>query len=526
MIQKLCLSIGAVAVLAACAAGPRLGPGPRPLRVEPLPAAPALRLEEKLAEAEALYERGGFVHLRRAFAIHRYVEAVAPGADPSGGVYARTALVLAARAKEMGVRNESYLGKARELIAADASLAHLAPALAIVEVMPVATMGVWDDGPGQDPLQGSCAHLREAGADLSGVRPTEPALAFFRALLFEGYGRLEEGRADLGEALTAFPGSLLLQFKRAQLSMPDVALLEEVIRADPEFYEAFLERGRLAIAGGALLSAENDLLRAREGIPESPLIAILLAGVNFGTEEYDRSLAFYEETLALAPDYKEALFGKAVCLASLGRPEEAAALFEDLLARGPALGGECLYWLAACLNDLGDNGRAAAEIEKAKRALPVGRVYTLAGKIAFEDGRFGDAEADLTTAVNMDSKETDAFFLLGKLYALRKDWPESALNFEMAGHGYAFQEDQVGEKMAVIEASTMPEGRKGRLLARKRFQLEKVRLTRATACFNAAAGYHNAGRPDKALAWARSAAGHAYFADKAKALVALVSGGK
>lgn len=526
MIKKLFLSIGTAALLAACAAGPRLSPAVRPLHEEPLPPAPPLRLEERLAEAEAFYERGGFVHLRRAFAICQYIEAVAPGTEALRGSYARTALVLAARAREMGVRNDSYLAKGRELVEDDASLAFLKPAVGIVEVMPVATMGVWDDGPGREALQGSCAHLRLAGADPSTVRPTEPALAFFRALLLEGYERFEEGKADLDEALKAFPGSLLLKFKRAALPPPDVRLLDEITGEDAEFFEVDLERARLALAGGALLSAEKNLLRALEGVPESPLIAILLASVNFGAEEYDRSLSFYEATLAVSPDYKEALFGKAVCLASLGQAEEAAALLEDLLARGPALQGECLYWLAACLSDLADNGRAAAVIEEAKGALPVARVFTLAGKVAFEGGRPGAAETDLTTAVNMDSGETDAFFLLGKLYALQKNWPESALNFELASHGYGFKEDQIREKIAQVEGSAMPEVRKERLLARKKFQLEKTRLTRATACFNAAAGHHNAGVPEKALTWARSAAAHPYFSDKVKDLVALVTSGK
>lgn len=526
MIHKLCISIGTVMVLAACAAGPRISPAPPPLRDAPLPPAPPLRLEERLAEAKAFFERGGFVHLHRAFAIYDDLESVAPDAGSFTGPYARAALLLAARAKEMGVRNDSYLAKARELVEGDAGLAFLKPAVAIVEVMPVATLGVWDDGPAQDPLQGSCAHLRLIGADLTTVLPTEPLGAFFRALLFEGYERFEEGKADLDEAMKAFPGSRLLKFKRAALPPPDVRLLDEIAGEDPEFFEVDLERGRLALSGGALLSAEKDLLRAHEGVPESPLIAILLAGVSFGIEEYDRSLVFYEEALGVAPDYKEALFGKAVCLASLGRTEEAAALFEDLLARGPALRGECLYWLAACLNELGDNGRAAAEIERAKEALPVARVFTLAGKIAFERGRPKAAETDLVTAVNMDSGETDAFFLLGKLYALRKNWPESALNFELAGHGYGFKEDQIREKIEQIEGSALPEDRKERLLARKRFQLEKTRLTRATACFNAAAGYHNAGAFEKALKWARAAAAHPYFSDKAKDLIGFVTAGK
>ncbi|MBM3306163.1 MAG: hypothetical protein FJY79_09545, partial [Candidatus Aminicenantes bacterium] len=224
MIQKLFISIGAVAALAACAAGPRLSPGASPLHREPLPPAPPLRLEERLAEAEAFYERGGFVHLRRAFAICQYLETVAPDTGALSGQYARTALVLAARAKEMGVRNDSYLAKARELVEKDASLVFLRPAVGIVEVMPVATMGVWDDGPDQATVQGSWADLEAAAAELMNGDPPEALVAYFRALFLEASVRSGEAVAGLDESLKAFPASLLLKFKRAVLSLPDDTL--------------------------------------------------------------------------------------------------------------------------------------------------------------------------------------------------------------------------------------------------------------------------------------------------------------
>lgn len=72
----------------------------------------------------------------------------------------------------------------------------------------------------------------------------------------------------------------------------------------------------------------------------------------------------------------------------------------------------------------------------------------------------------------------------------------------------------------------MGEERKARLLARKKFQMEKTRLTKATAYFNAAAGYYNAGIPDKALTWVRNAAAHPYFEQKAKDFITLITTGK
>lgn len=214
---------------------------------------------------------------------------------------------------------------------------------------------------------------------------------------------------------------------------------------------------------------------------------------------------------------------KAICLSCQGRTDEAIPVLEDLIARGPALKGECLFWLAANLHEAGDDERAAAEIEKAKLVLPVARVFTLSGTIALGRGLFDGAEKDLKIAVGMDSGESDAFFGLGKLYARKTAWLDSALNFMFAGYGFESDEKKISEKIGQVEGSALPEERKSRLLARKRFQLEKTRLTKATAQFNAAAGYYNAGDLEKALMWARQASAHPYFAAKTKEFLVVAS---
>jgi hypothetical protein len=49
-----------------------------------------------------------------------------------------------------------------------------------------------------------------------------------------------------------------------------------------------------------------------------------------------------------------------------------------------------------------------------------------------------------------------------------------------------------------------------------------VQATKATAQYNGAAGYHNAGSFERALDLARLAAGHPAFADKAAELIKLI----
>jgi tetratricopeptide (TPR) repeat protein len=512
-----------------CAVRQAVTPPPAGGEAPPLALDPAevVRIEEMIAEAETLVERGGYVHLRRAFALYQDIETAVPDSGRFAASYADAALLLAARAREMGIRNPAYLAKARELIRTAENPAVPAAAAAIVDFVPVMTLGIWDDNPYAKPGREAMNLAAAAAGELFAAKAVDgPFFVFFNALFQEYSGKTDEAVADLDKARAMFPGSRLLKFKRAAMAPSDVPLLEEIAAEDSEFHESFLALGRAAVSGGFLLTAEKNLLRAWEGIPESPLTAILLASVNMGTEEFDRGLVFYEKTLEQAPDYKEARLGMAVSLSLLGRPAEAVPILEDLPARGPALSGEAFFWLAFNRHALGERESAAAAVEKAKTILPAARVFTLAGTIAFERGLFEAAETDFKKAVEIDAGESEAFFHLGKLCAMRSAWTESALNYMIAARGFEFDEKAIREKIAQIKESDLPEDRKGRLLVRKAFQAEKTRLSGATASFNAAAGYFNAGSLRQALEWVRRAGEHPYFKEKAKDFIALIADGK
>jgi hypothetical protein len=80
-------------------------------------------------------------------------------------------------------------------------------------------------------------------------------------------------------------------------------------------------------------------------------------------------------------------------------------------------------------------------------------------------------------------------------------------------------ESSLQKKMAEIEQSAMAPARRERLLRIKLTQVEKVRLTKATAFYNAAAGYYNTGEKFKALEMAARAAEHPALKQKAEELM-------
>ena len=76
--------------------------------------------------------------------------------------------------------------------------------------------------------------------------------------------------------------------------------------------------------------------------------------------------------------------------------------------------------------------------------------------------------------------------------------------------------------MEAIRNSAFSEERKKKHLARKTSQLRKIRLTKATSCYNAAAGFYNAGYPDKARQLAEKAASFEALKDRAEELLRLM----
>ncbi len=188
--------------------------------------------------------------------------------------------------------------------------------------------------------------------------------------------------------------------------------------------------------------------------------------------------------------------------------------------------GECFYWLAWNLNEMGDLARAAEAVEAAKPILERSQVYTLSGTINLARSLVEAAEADLLKAVDLNAEDREAHFLLGKVYSQRRVWLDSGLHFRMAAYGYEQEELDLQSMASQIEAAELTAERKARLVLRKKLQVEKARLTRATACYNAAAGFHNAGEYVIARDMAERAAFHPYFQAKATEFAAFLAGKK
>lgn len=296
--------------------------------------------------------------------------------------------------------------------------------------------------------------------------------------------------------------------------------LEELAQKEPRYHEVYYFLGEIALKRQQLITAERNYLKAYEQIPESSSTIISLASIYFGFEELEKSLQFHEEALRLAPSYRAALLGKALCLGYLKRNEEAIEILNTLIKLGKYHMGDAHYWLAWNHNELENLDEAWENIEKAKNYfVGYSQVLSLAGVIEFKKGNLDAAEENLKEALKLDPSNCEASYYLGKVYAAYQDWKESGVHFGKSAFCNEGEEKKLEDKIKKIENSDFSEERKKRLIRKKRIQLKKTVLTKATFFYNAAAGYFNAGMKEQALNLAQKATLHSALKKKAEELI-------
>jgi tetratricopeptide (TPR) repeat protein len=252
-------------------------------------------------------------------------------------------------------------------------------------------------------------------------------------------------------------------------------------------------------------------------------VTIYLGSIYLATEEFEKSLDFYDRTIALSPQYRDALLGKGICLSTMGRYTEALAPLARIVELQFYMLGESHYWLAWNYHALKDDAKAEDEIEQSKTRLPMNsEVFGLSGTIAFDRGELAKAEKEFLEALKYNGSNTEALFSLGRLYAQKEMWKESAGYYETSALVFDRNEGVIAEKIDQIKKSTLSEERKTRLLAKKDQQLRITRATKATAFYNAAASLFNtkdSGSKAKAADLATRAAAHPQTKEKAEALL-------
>jgi Flp pilus assembly protein TadD len=156
-------------------------------------------------------------------------------------------------------------------------------------------------------------------------------------------------------------------------------------------------------------SAEVDEHRAVEN---------LIAGdVLRGGGDAVGALACYKEALAAKPDYLEAALIYSAVLLEEKRPEEAADIFEKLVAKHPE-SSRLRNYLGRCLFVAGKRADSQIEFEKAiELDANFGEAYSNLAVLLWEDGALDEALDKMNRAAELSPQSPDVVYNIGMIYA-------------------------------------------------------------------------------------------------------------
>jgi tetratricopeptide (TPR) repeat protein len=487
--------------------------------------------QDKTEAAERLFKTGSYACLKESYQIYQELLSIQHNQKSTKKKLLKTAIILTIRQRELGVHDNTYLDEASALIQDNPFLSDFMTFVDLADSINPGSKGmrgdIIDDSrraeARRERLMENMEKWRQELKEKSVAEEFYAYLYIARNCQFsysiKGKKVIRE-EADLTPFQGIFPQSPLIQYKLALCPKKDMESLKKLLAEESRFHEIYYFLGEQALQRRLLISAEKNFLECFRHIPESLPTVISLASIYFTFEELNNSLNFYEKAIALAPESRNALLGKAACLSFLERHEEAIEVCNEILRLGGYYLGDTHYWLAWNQNELERLDEAWENVEKSKTYfIGYSQVFSLAGVIAYKREEKKVAEKNFQEALRLDPNNCEAAYYLGKIYADRKEWAKSGKYYERAALCQHGKELALERNIAEIEDSSFSEERKQKKIAQKKAQLKKTILTKATFFYNAAAGYFNARMNEQALELAEQASLHNALKKKAEELI-------
>ncbi len=390
----------------------------------------------KMAEAEGLIRRGHFTAFKKAADLYKEVYLRPGRASGVASRYVRSLVLLRVRECQIGILFGPTAEEARRVIRENPGLKGLSAFVDMADSLSAIrpSQGIQTD---VNPVQVKRG-VDDAVQLNAGLRAQASGEDFYAYLYVSFFGAVSswssDQKEDLAPIYALFPDSPLMLYANAvRYTKEQPEILVRLAAADAEFYEAYFHLGEMALAERSLLSAEKNFLKALPGLGASPQEMIYLASIYTATEEFEKSLEFYDLTLDLSPGYRDAILGQAICQSYLGRYSEAIATLQKMIELGNWLMGECHYWMAWNHHALKDLDSAQAHIEESKGRLPTNsEVFGMAGTIALEKSQYDRAEKEFQDALKYNAANIEALFGLGRINDQRGKWPDAAGYYEQA----------------------------------------------------------------------------------------------
>lgn len=524
-LTALIVAAAATAVAAGCLRVPAPVVQPSPVAVAP----PAPEQRDRLFRADELVRRGCYDCLRDALAGYEALQTDAEIGTRAREAAVRTALLLALRETELGLRRGGYIARARRLLGPVEQASPELPGLVeIAEVMANGPVGFTRTARTDSQIAAMLTMARSQEPWASVLRNLMPqdltASYLWLSLACGPYASTfpdHDKRDALLQNVAVIP---LFAFKFATAcGLTTSEPLEAMLAIEPRFGEINYHLGLFALGGETGRPPDLDAADARfrdayAWRQDWPTLTLAIANVAMSAEDFPRAFAFYDVTLALSTDDADALTGTIRALTYSNRHEEAIAQADRLIGTGRNV-GEAHYWRAMNFARLKDDGRAWTAIEDAAKSLANADVPKLAGIIAINRRDWATARQRLELAAVRRRGDCETAYYLQAVLAEQRDWEATARVASDAGACFDTDESVIQQELAVVRASQMSAERRTRLVARREAQLVSNARMRATAWYNAAAANFNLARSVEARRFAEKVADDVFYGDRARSLL-------
>lgn len=491
----------------------------------------AVRYDNQIAEADALYAQGCYSCLKEAFSIYENWTHHPAAQKRDKTQFIKTALLLALRENELAILNTPFIDRAEEVIQNNKELQAFSIYADIVRSIRISTKGtaadVYSEGGEEDYFD----TVRERAARHYAVLQQNITADVFNAVLYITFNQdnfyfLDKEKdyveAEFKQLRDHFADSPLVRYYTLIFlkDSREPEKMEAFLTDFPDFKEMHYYLAEAAMERRRLVEAEKHYLTFYEEFPASTSALISLASIYLALEEYQESIDFYDKCLDFIPNYRDALLGKAIGLSWTGEHERALSVLNRLIELGMYLMGESYYWLAWNQNELERFDSAWENIEKTKNYI-IGdaRVYSLAGMIAFNRSQMETAEENFLEALKLDPMDCGSCFYLGTVYSLKEMRETSGEYYTRAAGCYLKKEQSWEKRIQEIETSAFSENRKRIHIQKTKKRITKTREMRASALMNAAGSFYSAGMESEALQAAEKAMFHPDFRVEAEGLI-------
>jgi len=478
---------------------------------------------QRLASADTLVRAGCLDCLIDAFNEYELLRAFPVAKDPATAGAVRAAGLIARRQRELGMVDDGYGQRARALMASNASVpAWMSSLLDVVEVLPATAAGIMRTPSSDIDLERQRVLQRSRDAWTARLRELAPIdeLGAYMWLSFTcGATETRDQSLDqLFEPVAPFHDTPLIAMKRATCRGVVPERLKDLVAANPRFVEVAYWLGLYAVGERKLDDADKQFDEAYAWRQQWPSVTQSIANVAMTSEEFARSLEFYDKTLELEPNAVDALLGRVRALTYLGRNEDAIATTDRLIDLRWHV-GDARYWRALNELDLERYEDAWTDVEMAAKLLINAEVPKLAGLIAYRRQQLEVSRGKFDQAHTRNPNDCETFFYLGIVNAEMGVWARTAEILVNAVVCLQANEVAYRNEIASIEASYDPPARKAAKIARREQYIAKGRRQIATSWFDTAVACYNLSRKAEAQQYAEKVAADEQFGARAKELL-------